>query len=507
MSLAKEVQTAQPLSPKIAVVTKTLEPSYRKMLQDIPLDNASAICNFILAENDIKDSTKEWQIKVLVYLSRFTSHKPFRELAKEDILAYLASLRKSEDEDPLHRWIGTQNNRLLVYSKFFKWLFNSDEPDLKKRIAPPCIRGIRHLKRKEKSAYKPSDMWTPIEHATFLKYCPSKRDRCYAAMNRDTSARPHELLRLKIGDVQMKQVTATGRQYAEIHVDGKTGARTLPLIDSLPFVKDWLQAHTQSGNPEAPLFVSQSDKNGGTQLTIDGIWWHFKYFKTKYFPRLLKKPEVSAEDKKIIKGMLQKAWNPYVFRHSALTEKAQILTEANLRNYAGWSSISKMPAVYLHFLGNESCKSLLEARGIIAKDDGEYVIQNKLCPHCNEPNKPDSKFCSACKMVMSYDAYSETVSEAEKTKNDVAELKENYQKLMSKMNELADNEEKLSEARDRVMVLKSMDAARTKSPEVQRELFEQVQSMLGQERTRKIIEDLRATGESVARGESRNGEN
>jgi hypothetical protein len=46
-------------------------------------------------------------------------------------------------EDPMHRCIGTYNNRVLVATKFFKWLYNPDEPDNKKGMTPPCMRGIR----------------------------------------------------------------------------------------------------------------------------------------------------------------------------------------------------------------------------------------------------------------------------------------------------------------------------------------------------------------------------
>jgi integrase len=91
----------------------------------------------------------------------------------------------------------------------------------------------KQLPRKEKSPYKPDDMWTGEEHAIFLKYCPYSRDKCYHAMAFDTSARPHELLSLKIKDIKFK-ISSDSIQYAEVTVDGKTGPRTLPLIDSIP---------------------------------------------------------------------------------------------------------------------------------------------------------------------------------------------------------------------------------------------------------------------------------
>jgi len=48
-------------------------------------------------------------------------------------------------------------------------------------------------------------------------------------------------LNLKIKDIIFK-VTEEGKQYAELEIrGGKTGSRTLPLINSLPFIKDWIK--------------------------------------------------------------------------------------------------------------------------------------------------------------------------------------------------------------------------------------------------------------------------
>jgi integrase len=56
-------------------------------------------------------------------------------------------------------------------------------------------------------------------------------------MSRDTSCRPHELLKLRIRDVIFKSID--DRQYAEVLVNGKTGSRHIPLINSLPYIKDY----------------------------------------------------------------------------------------------------------------------------------------------------------------------------------------------------------------------------------------------------------------------------
>ena len=93
-------------------------------------------------------------------------------MTKQDILEHLNALKKSSDKDPTHKWIGTYNGRQIILSKFFKWLYNPDETDHTKRIIPPCIRGLKRLPRRERTAYRPTDIWESREHAIFLRYCP-----------------------------------------------------------------------------------------------------------------------------------------------------------------------------------------------------------------------------------------------------------------------------------------------------------------------------------------------
>ena len=139
--------------------------------------------------------------------------------------------------------------------RFFKWLYNPDiEPD--KKPKPAVIENIPQLKRKEKSIYIPSDLWTQQDDLLFLKFCPSKRDRCYHAVSRDTSCRPHEIVKLKVRDIVFKSVGSN--QYAEALVNGKTGSRPIPLIDSIPYLKDYLDhEHPQPSNPNSPLICGR----------------------------------------------------------------------------------------------------------------------------------------------------------------------------------------------------------------------------------------------------------
>jgi integrase len=392
--------------------------------------NAMIINNYIIAEEaeiNIQETTKSDKIKKLCLLSRFFRHqKCFSEMTKSDILSYLNSLRKSNDIDPIHRSIGTYNGRQMVFMKFFRWLYNPDEPDHRKRITPPCMSGIKMLPRKEKSPYKPEDIWAAADHEIFLKYCPSARDRCWHMMVYDTSARPHEILNLRIGDIHWK-ISSDGIQYAEITVHGKTTSRTLPLISSIPYLKEFLTSHhPYAKNPDSKLFLSFGSANFGQPLTRDGMLKHYQsYYRDNYFPKLLKDPKIAFEDKEKIAGLLRKPWNLYIFRHSALTHKSQILKEATLRDHAGWSVNSKMPSVYLHYFGTESCRSILENYGINKKENNQTLhLMSVQCPGCQESNKPASSFCIKCKTVLRYEVFTETIEKAQQKESEINDLRE-----------------------------------------------------------------------------------
>ena len=90
---------------------------------------------------------------------------------------------------------------------------------------------------------------------------------------------------------------------------------------------------------------------------------------------------------------------------------------------------------YLHYFGNESNESLLEAYGLV--DHGIQIdrLRPKQCPQCNEPNKVDSRFCNKCRMVLTYDAYNETLEEQKKKELEVQSLKEKYELDMKSMRE------------------------------------------------------------------------
>ena len=247
------------LDRRIEEAASGLVPYYSNVLGKVALsnkENALTIISYINAmrtEVNLSDSYRRDLILLLSTFSNYFQNKlSFKEITRDNLLAFLNSFRKPENLDPLHKWIGTYNNHRMHLTRFFKWL-NSPDIEPNKRPKPPVIDNVVQLKRRETSTYKPSDLWTEEDDALFLKYCPSKRMKCYHAVSRDTSCRPHEILKLRVRDIVFK--TAAGNcQYAEVLVNGKTGGRYIPLINSIPYVKDYLDhEHPMSANPKQYL--------------------------------------------------------------------------------------------------------------------------------------------------------------------------------------------------------------------------------------------------------------
>jgi integrase/recombinase XerD len=251
-------------------------------------ENALVICDYVIAmkrEINPRLNTIRTTIQFLSELSGCVGiEKKFEDMLskRDDVLYYLDRCRKSETEDSMHKWIGSYDIKRVILFRFFKWLYYSNVDDPKKRNElsafekkPECIMGIAKLKRKEVSCYKPSDLWSQNDDLVFLKWVTNKRDRCYHTMSRDLSARPHEILALKIKDIIFKTVTAAttdNKQYAEVLVNGKTGSRHIPLIQSIPYIKDWLSNHPSRNNPKSPLFVGLGRRNTGRPLNVSGLY-------------------------------------------------------------------------------------------------------------------------------------------------------------------------------------------------------------------------------------------
>jgi len=97
----------------------------QSIVYDIQTQNQKIIKDYFEArktETNLSASTQVVMNNTLNRLSRHTD-KNFKDVTREDIVSFLNTLRKSETDDPNHKWIGTYNLYLMTLDTFFKWLY------------------------------------------------------------------------------------------------------------------------------------------------------------------------------------------------------------------------------------------------------------------------------------------------------------------------------------------------------------------------------------------------
>jgi len=96
---------------------------------------------------------------------------------------------------------------------------------------------------------------------------------------------------------------------------------------------------------------------------------------------------------------VKKRVNPHNFRHSRETYLANFLTEAQMKEFFGWTQDSKMAGVYVHMSGRNVDNALLKIYGIKNDEEKrESIFKPKECPRCQKVNQATNKFCSRCGM-------------------------------------------------------------------------------------------------------------
>lgn len=385
--------------------------------------------NSELQYNNIKVSTKKNKIQVIDEFIKFLRTKygneiPLKQVGREDFIDFQASKRKPESIDPFHKWIGTYNQFLRNLKPFFKYIYHPDLPPIERKL-PDFIKGMNPLKRKEKTCYTASDMWTEEDDELFLKYCENPTIRLYHMLSRDFSNRPAELLRKRICDFT-EEVDVNGKPYmtTTIGEGGKTTIREVGALKGHAYYVEYIQKyHPTPTDPKSFLFRNRGKKfhyrNSPIKTsTLDSQYWKLRKI---FFPRLLESPEVPTNDKVKIKVLLKKPWKPYVRRHTGLTDKAQSpqVPFPAFVQHGGWTEGSKMPWIYIHQLSHSSRDAVLSSWDIETKTNKLKQKPVLLICSCGTDNKQNAKYCVGCRRVLSYEGMQEIQEEKKREQRDM----------------------------------------------------------------------------------------
>ncbi len=321
-------------------------------------------------ENGVGIHSRYTYILYLCKLNIFLK-KPFKEAEKKDIINFMHSLTLNE------------NSKSVVKQRiktFYKWLNGGT-------TSPPAVKWIK-IKSKQPEKIDAANTLKHDDILAMIQVCPKSRDKAILSLLYESACRIREFTGLKIKDFQIEGNTAW------LKIEGKGGiVRKITIINSVPYITRWLNDHPDRNNPNAPLFVSRNVKKF-TRAGITSIILQY------------------AEKSKIKKPV-----NPHWFRHSRITEVSQIFNEAELRNFAGWTATSKMPARYIHESEDIMAEKLKKRAGMKIKEKiFQDELRPKVCVYCGTVNEADSNFCNKCASPLNTKA----AMESQETKAELA---------------------------------------------------------------------------------------
>jgi hypothetical protein len=110
------------LDREIEETAAGLSLSYSKHLRSTGKDNATIITRYIAVmknEVNLSDNYRRDIIEVLSRFSRYYDNKPFKDLTRIDVVTFLDSFRKTEAQDPMHKWIVQVPTFVYLWTFFF----------------------------------------------------------------------------------------------------------------------------------------------------------------------------------------------------------------------------------------------------------------------------------------------------------------------------------------------------------------------------------------------------
>ncbi len=329
---------------------------------EVCAENKPLIISF--AKTRLARGTGKLRVVKTIYALRFLSHwlhKPFGAASKDDVIELVGTIENTDYA------AATKHDFKVILKIFYRWLKGDDETN------PPETKWLKP--RLNHHAHKlPEELLTEDEVFRIAEAADHPRNKAMVLVLYETGCRIGELLSLRMKNVIVDQ------HGAILRMTGKTGDRRVRIISSAPTLAAWVNIYAKRNDPEAPLWPPLS---------------------TNY----LNKPSKMMDYRSayaMIKELAQKAnvhkrIYPHLFRHSRATFMAGKLTEAQMKEYFGWTQGSIMAATYVHLSGRDVDNALFALQGMSQLENKkEEKFKICLCPRCKEKNSPIAKFCLRC---------------------------------------------------------------------------------------------------------------
>jgi len=292
---------------------KKYEKSFAMLTEGQPEENVKLYSDF-LRRTKFEGISIVRQINYMRALKRLkaiTKDLPLKGLSKCHTDAYLAQI---SDSSP-----GTRQILFYCLKKFLVFLRKAELLD---GVKPAPARDLK---------VSAADLLTREDLARLLEACPTARGRAFIMTLYESGARIGELLNLRRSDVELDAYGVI------LNLDGKTGRRRVRLVESVAYLKRWLD-EIRNDAPDAVY-----------------VWFGVSEKEPSQYAATAKFIKTTAR-----KAGLRKKVYPHLFRHSRASELAQKLKESQLRAFMGWGAASDMPRIYIHLSAQDVDKAILD---------------------------------------------------------------------------------------------------------------------------------------------------
>ena len=347
---------------------------YYKSLERVPNwdaneDDKNLVLKFInkLEAFDLSFGRKDKYLFYLRNLCKWSRELGFnfRSATEEDIIRLSAKINSTNYSDD------TKQGFKITIKKFYLEVLEKERSDFIDWMYSRRCRVLKQSKNKskqeiEKKPFSKDDIALLINVSDVMM-------RALISVAFEGCLRPSEYLLAEIEQLQFE-----GECY-QLQVVGKTGRRHIYLVDSLPYLKDWLRIRPKTSEY---LFCN----NNGDFLNLRTV--------DKMFRRICKKANFVSNNQPTFL---------YWLRHSGITYKRILgYSDEVIIKYAGWTS-GRQLRTYSH-VTTQYKDEILKKAGL--KIESKTINSIKICPRCAFSEIGFSEqYCPKCKCILDPNEY------------------------------------------------------------------------------------------------------
>lgn len=240
------------------------------------------------------------------------------------------------------------------------------------------------------TAIDPRDMLTPEEVQDVRDAPTHPRDKAITDLLLYTGMRNTALRSLRVKDVDVDE----GQYYFNTEADGLKGVhrpnKPRPLLGAVGAVRDWLEYHPYSDDPDAYLIVAKPK-------------WQTVDPHSRVSHRTIQRTMNTVKDN----AGIDKPLHPHACRHNfvSICIREYDMEPSTVKFLIGHGPDSTvMESTYQHLSGEDYSKKAEIKAGIRSEEAKESSLSPTHCDVCKEPLGPNAKACPSCGTVYTPDA-------------------------------------------------------------------------------------------------------